>query len=75
MRLYEAKDDEEIIETIINMIEQDTGKKIFTLRVLDSTPETLEVLIVFDDKEVLTGKIKVMDEEGNMAIRIQGNFI
>lgn len=75
MRLYEAKEDEEIIETIINMIEQDTGKKIFTLRVLDSTPETLEVLIVFDDKEVLTGKIKVMDEEGNMAIRIQGNFI
>lgn len=75
MRLYEAKEDEEIIETIINMIEQDTGKKIFTLRVLDSTPETLEVLIVFDDKEALTGKIKVMDEEGNMAIRIQGNFI
>jgi hypothetical protein len=75
MRTYVAKEDEEFIDTIINMIEQDTDKKIFTLRVLDSTPEALEVLIVFDDKEILNGVIKVLDGEGEMAIRIQGNFI
>ena len=75
MKTYEAKDDEEMIDSIINMIEQDTGKKIFTLRVLDSTPETLEVLIVFDDKEILQGIIRVMKGEGELAIRIQGNFI
>ena len=75
MKTYEAQEDEKMIETIIKTLEQDTGKKIFTLRVLDHTTESLEVLIVFDDKEILTGKIKVTTIEGKLAIRMQGNFI
>ena len=75
MKTYEAKEDEDFMDSITNMLEEDTGKKIFTLRVLDHTDEALEVLIVFDDKEILMGKIKVATIEGNMAIRLQGNFI
>ena len=75
MKTYEAKEDEDFMDSITNMLEEDTGKKIFTLRVLDHTDEALEVLIVFDDKEILTGKIKVTTIEGKLAIRMQGNFI
>ena len=75
MKTYEAEEDEKLIDSIIKTLEQDTGKKIFTLRVLDHTTEALEVLIVFDDKEILTGKIKVTTIEGKLAIRMQGNFI
>ena len=75
MNVYEAKDGEDFVEELIKMIEQDTGKKIFTMKILDHTKKGLESLIVFDDKNVMLGNIFVGTIKGKMAIRLQGNFI
>ena len=75
MNVYEAKDGEDFVDELIKMIEQDTGKKIFTMKILDHTKEGLETLVVYDDKSVMLGKIFIGSIKGKMAIRLQGNFI
>jgi hypothetical protein len=75
MKTYKAKEDADFVDSIITMLEQDTKKKVFTLRILEHTETGLETLIVFDDKEILTGIIKVVTVKGKMGIRVQGNFI
>lgn len=75
MNIYQAKDDEDFMDSLIQMMEQDTGKKIFTMRVLEHTVEGLDTLVVFEDKNVMMGHIKVGSIKGKLAIRMQGNFI
>lgn len=75
MRLYQAENEEDFMDSLFQMIEQDAGKKIFTMRVLEHTNEGLETLVVFEDKNILMGIIKVGSIKGKMAIRMQGNFI
>ncbi|MBT2728368.1 hypothetical protein J7E63_15665 [Bacillus sp. ISL-75] len=75
MRIYEAKEDEEIVESLIAMIEADTGKEIFTMKILDHTEDGLETIIVFKDQNVLMGRIKVQTINNKMALRMQGNYI
>jgi hypothetical protein len=75
MRLYQAENEEDFFDSLLQMMEQDTGKKIFTMRVLEHTDAGLETLIVFEDKQILMGIIKVGSIQGKMAIRMQGNYI
>jgi hypothetical protein len=75
MRIYEAKNDEDFTDALLQMMEQDTGKKIFTMRILEHNEDGLESLIVFEDKNILMGKIKVTTIKGKLAIRMQGNYI
>lgn len=75
LKIYEAKDDEEIVDALINLIEKDTGKEIFTMKILDQTEEGLLALIVFTDKNIVNGLIKIQSINGKMAIRLQGNYI
>jgi hypothetical protein len=75
MNIYELGDKEEIADALIQMMEQQTQKKVFTLRVIGENDATLETVVVFDDKSVLMGKIFVQSVKGKLACRIQGNFI
>ena len=75
MNIYEATDDADFIDSLIQMLEQDTQKKIFTMRILEHTVKGLDTLIVFEDKHVMMGKIKVETIRGKLAIRLQGNYI
>jgi hypothetical protein len=75
MRIYQAENEEDFLDSLLQMMEQDTGKKIFTMRVLEHTDEGLETLIVFEDKQILMGIIKVGTIQEKMAIRMQGNYI
>jgi hypothetical protein len=75
MNIYEAENEEDFIDSLIQMIEQDTGKKIFTMKVLDHTEDGLETLIVFEDKNILRGMIKIGTVNEKFAIRMQGNFM
>ena len=75
MNIYEAENEEELVDCLIKMIEQDTGKKIYTMKILDHNDEGLDTLIVFEDKNIMQGKIKVGTIQDKMAIRMQGNFI
>jgi hypothetical protein len=77
MRLYksEATEKEDITDSLLEMLEKDTGKEIFTIRVLGDTKEGLETLIVFKDRTILMGLVNVGRVEGQIALRIQGNYI
>ena len=75
MNVYEATNEENFVDDLLKMIEHDTGKKIFTMRILEHTTKGLETLIIYEDKEVMMGKIKVETIKGKLAIRLQGNFI
>lgn len=75
MNIYQAENEEDFVDSLIQMMEQDTGKKIFTMRVLEHTVQGLDALIVFEDKSILQGQIKVGSIKGKLAIRMQGNYI
>lgn len=69
----------EIADDIIKTLEEQTGQKIFTLRVLDHQQETetdLPILVVFEDKSILRGEI-IIQKTGKkeMAARVRGSYI
>jgi Holliday junction resolvasome RuvABC DNA-binding subunit len=75
MKIYQAKDDADLVDQLIEMVEANSGKKIFTMRVLDHTADGLESLIVFEDQSILMGLIKVEGIGGKLALRIQANYV
>lgn len=75
MKVYHTKDDANPIDEFLKTIEEDTGKKIFTMKILNHPEEGLESVIVFEDKTVLYGLIKAEAIDGHMALRLQGNWI
>jgi hypothetical protein len=75
MKIYEANNQADLADELIKTLEMDAKQKIFTLRIIGESDEKLETIIVFEDKSVLMGKIKVQEINGKMAFRVQGNFI
>jgi hypothetical protein len=75
MKIYEANNQADLADELIKTLELDAKQKIFTLRIIGESDEKLETIIVFEDKSVLMGKIKVQEVNGKMAFRVQGNFI
>ncbi len=75
MKIYKIENQADLADEMIKTIEKDSKQKIFTLRIIGESDDKLETIIVFEDKSVLMGKIKVQEIEGNMAFRVQGNFI
>jgi hypothetical protein len=75
MKIYEANNQADLADELIKTLEMDAKQKIFTLRIIGESDERLETIIVFEDKSVLMGKIKVQEINGKMAFRIQGNFV
>lgn len=81
MNIFEAENEEDFVDCLIQHIEQDTGKKIFTIKVLDHVEDIedvlcgLETLIVFEDKEIIKGMITITSIHEKLAIRMQGNFM
>lgn len=75
MKMYQANDDENFVDSILQGLEQDTGKKIFTMRILEHTVEGLDTIVVFEDKTMMMGIIKVGTIYGKISIRMQGNYV
>jgi hypothetical protein len=80
------KTDDEIADVMIQQMEQQTGKEVFTMRIVGEQSNALEAIVVFTDKSVLMGKITVGSAEdvfgetdeavkGKLSTRIQGNYI
>lgn len=64
-----------VFDDIIEYVEQQTEKKVFTMRMLKELEEGLEVIIVFEDKAVLQGEIELLEIDDKLAVRMKGNFI
>lgn len=71
---YQGKD-EDIVDALTGMLEQETGNKIFTLKILDHVDDRLDAIVVFDDKSVLQAEITVETLDGKLAARMKGNWI
>lgn len=78
MNIHDDVHGDDTIESIIKSIEKETGKKVFTLRIIEDEDEPkndIEVLIVFEDKNVMHAKITVQAIDGQLGCRVRGNFI
>ena len=75
MKIYELEDKEEIADALIQLMEEQTKKQVFTMRIVGEQKDCLEAFVCFKDKSVLMGKISVQSVNGKLACRIQGNFI
>lgn len=75
MKIYKQNVKDDIGQSITNMIEKETDNKIFTLRIVGETKEALEVLVVFENKEIINGIITIQEIEGTLAARLQANYI
>lgn len=65
-----------IIAAMEKTLEEQAGRKIFTLRCLEQpNKDELEIIVVFEDKEILMGKITIPVSGDLLGIRIQGNYI
>lgn len=68
-------DAKQLVEKLTTKLEAETGQKIFTLRVSDSTDEALETIVVLEDKSILHGHITIKQNGDDFEIRIQANYI
>lgn len=75
MNKYQMERDEEITEAITRMLEEQTGQKIFTMRVEQEEEDNLQTIVVMEDKSVLKGLISVQTIDGKLACRMQLNYI
>jgi len=75
MKIYEVNNQADLADELIKTLEKDANQKIFTMRIIGESDDRLETIIVFEDKSVLMGKIKVQEINEKMAFRVQGNFI
>lgn len=74
MKVYEQTN-EEMGQFIIESVEKETGKSIFTFKIVKDENETLETIVVFEDKTVLMAMIEIQTIDGQYAARIRGNYI
>lgn len=75
MEYFEQRQEEEIHQAIIRSLETVAGQKVFTLRILESTPRGFEVLIVLEDKGIIMGLVEMEEINGSLAARVRGNYI
>lgn len=77
MKIYEASERDDVVESIINTLEKETGSKVFTMRVLEDKgfEEGFEMIVVLENKSVLMGLITVEKVNGKLASRIRMNYL
>lgn len=75
MNVYHAENEEDVAEAITRTLEKETGKRIFTMRIINDTEEGLETLVVFQDKSMIHGMVTVMEIHGQLACRIKADYI
>lgn len=77
MNVYQGGDLDEIADELVSVLERESKKKVFTLRCLDKKPNelTFDMLVIFTDKEVLKATVSVTYIDGQMGIRMQGNYL
>lgn len=81
VKAYFGNPGEDMAEAFHRMLESDTGKKIFTVRILEDfgNPEQgIDMLIVFEDKSVIRGNVSFPRENfgGLMCgLKFKGNLI
>jgi hypothetical protein len=70
-------DDEEIGAAITQVVENQTDKKIFTMRTFDHEhlKNGLEVIVIFEDKTVMMGSITIYKKQEQIVARCKLNYV
>lgn len=70
---------ESIVDQVAKSIEAEVGVSIFTMRPINHKKDDkkIEIIIVFEDKTVMHAfiTVEVKEEEKDLGVRVQGNFI
>ena len=71
------QDIKEIIDTISSQLERESGQKIFTIAPLDNRdkPDELEMIVVFENRQILTALVTIDMSGDEIKFRIRGNYI
>jgi hypothetical protein len=75
LKIHHIENEENVIEALIETLEKEAGDKVFTLRITGESNDWVEILVVFENKEILFGKFTVQTLGEKLACRIQGNYI
>jgi hypothetical protein len=75
MRFIEVENEEDFVPTLVKLVEEQTGHKIFTLRVLDKNEEGIEIIAALENKAMMIGKITIQPINGKIGARLQANFL
>jgi tRNA U54 and U55 pseudouridine synthase Pus10 len=77
VKMYHSKQ-KDIMEAVKETLRRETGKTIFTLRVLkepNKDENFLEVLVVFTDETILISRFVAFTTDNQLVLRMQGNYI
>lgn len=68
---------DKIIAQVAKSIEDEAGKKIFTLRHFhrEGKDKEIEIVIVFEDRAVMHAYITIEKMDEDLGVRVRGNFI
>lgn len=66
---------DETSDALIQSLEMETGKKIFTMRVIGENNNGLETITIFEDKSVLLGSISIRKNRTNLLAEVKGDWI
>jgi hypothetical protein len=68
----------DIMKAVEETLKRETGKDIFTLRVMNQPSDKenfLEVLVVFTDESILMSRFVALTVDKKIVLRMQGNYI
>jgi hypothetical protein len=66
----------DLVEELLTTIEGEVESDIFTLRVLsEKKDEILELVVVFENKQVALLGIEFYELDGKLAARVKGDFL
>ena len=74
---YIQDQDADIVETVIQTLERDSGQKIFTMRITGENDKenALEFIAAFESKMMMIGIIHCRPMKGRLALQVKGNFL
>lgn len=75
MKSYTVDNFDETSDALIQSLEMETGKKIFTMRVIGENNNGLETITIFEDKSVLLGSISIRKNRTNLLAEVKGDWI
>jgi hypothetical protein len=73
-----ANSEDEVVTKLIGFVEQQYGKRVKHIATGDvdgDIDESLKVVVDFEDGSKLLGEFIAQPFEGQMAIRLRGNFV
>lgn len=75
MDIIKAENPDEAVTALLAHVEEKFKSKIFTYRILMVKDDTLDLLVVLEDKSMLSAKVFTELINGKLSVRMRGDLI